>query len=372
MNTTSRESREPFEENASSSSLSTTLDDFHLVCDGDDGDHNEEIQNDKLSGRRVVDIKYLFSAISNIKHQHLGCTFADLNFVKEQRHGFTSKYVFECKMCKIIETVHSEEPNVKLNANNAIAEGILCSGNGYAQLNEICSVLNMPNMNKSTYTKIEQSMIPIIEECAIDEMIAAGQEEKRLAVLNGEVDKDGWPLITVVADGSWAKRSYKSGFSSASGAGCIVGLRTKKVLFLGVRNSYCCVCARSQKLNVDVTEHRCFKNWHDSANAMEADIIAEGFAKSIDMHGVKYNKLVGNGDSSIMKKLILSKPYGPDFIISKIECKNHLLRNFCNKLKALGKKTNNHKGFVSVQLRKKVEENVLRLRKAIVGAVNHR
>lgn len=168
----------------------------------------------------------------------------------------------------------------------------------------------------------------------------------------------------------WAKRSYKSGFSSASGAGCIVGMRTKKVLFLGVRNSYCCLCARSQKLNVDVPEHRCFKNWNDSANAMEADIIAEGFAKSVDMHGVKYNKLVGDGDSSIMKKLILNKPYGPDFIISKIECKNHLLRNFCNKLKALGKKTNNYKGFLPVQLRKKVEANVLR--KAIVGAVNHR
>ncbi|CAK1587089.1 unnamed protein product [Parnassius mnemosyne] len=61
----SKESREPFDENASSSSSTTILDDLHLVCDDEDGDHNEEIQNDKLSGRRIVDIKYLFSAISS-------------------------------------------------------------------------------------------------------------------------------------------------------------------------------------------------------------------------------------------------------------------------------------------------------------------
>lgn len=142
----------------------------------------------------------------------------------------------------------------------------------------------------------------------------------------------------MVADGSWAKRSYKTGFSSSSGAGCIGGLRTKKVLFLGVRNSYCCLCTRSVNLNIDITEHICFKNWHESANAMEADIIAEGFSKSIEIHGLKYNKLIGDGDSSIMKKLMLKKPYGPNFIIQKIECKKHLLRNFCSKIKALGKK----------------------------------
>ncbi|KAL4711967.1 hypothetical protein ACJJTC_011274 [Scirpophaga incertulas] len=203
-------------------------------------------------------------------------------------------------------------------------------------------------------------------------MIAAGQEEKRLAILNGDVDKDGCPLITVVADGSWAKWSYKSGFSSSSGAECIVRLQTKKVLFLGVRNSYCCICARNAKLNIDVPEHKYYKNWRDSANAIDADIIAEGFAKIMQMHGVKYNKLVGGGDSSIMKKLFFKKPYGPDFIITKIECKNNLLRNFCNKINALEKETINHKGFVPVDLRRKVASNVLRLRKAVVGAINYR
>lgn len=34
-------------------------------------------------------------------------------------------------------------------------------------------------------------------------------------------------------------------------------------------------------------------NWSKSATGMEADAIAEGFKQSIDMHGLKYNKLIG-------------------------------------------------------------------------------
>ncbi|XP_077285484.1 uncharacterized protein LOC143910762 [Arctopsyche grandis] len=365
--------RDLFAQNLSetaSSTSSTRLDDLVIEAEADNPDETDI--HEQLEGRRIVDIKYLFSALSKIKHEHTNCTLSDLNFVKEIRKGFLSEYVFRCRMCLAKETVYSEDPKLQVSANTAFVEGIVCTGNGYSQLNEICGVINMPCMSRGTYTSIEQHLAPTIEECAFDEMIVAGEEEKRLAILNGDIDEEGYPLLTVIADGSWAKRSYKSGFSSLSGAACIVGLRTKKVLYLGVRNSYCCICARATKLNIDATEHKYFKNWRDSANAMEADIIAEGFLKSMEMHGVKFNKLVGDGDSSIMKKLMHLMPYGPNIIIQKIECKNHLLRNFCNKLKALGKKTNNNKGYVPVQIRKKVESNVLRMRKAIVGAIHFR
>lgn len=35
---------------------------------------------------------------------------------------------------------------------------------------------------------------------AIGDMVAAGQEDKRLAIMNGDIDKDGISLIAVVAD----------------------------------------------------------------------------------------------------------------------------------------------------------------------------
>jgi len=47
---------------------------------------------------------------------------------------------------------------------------------------------------------------------------------------------------------------------------------------------------------------------------MEADIIVDGFHQSLSMHNVIYNKLIGDGDLSVMKKLTLSKSYRPDIL----------------------------------------------------------
>ena len=34
-------------------------------------------------------------------------------------------------------------------------------------------------------------------------------------------------------------------------------------------------------------------NWSKGATSIEADAVAEGFKKSVEMHGLKYNKLIG-------------------------------------------------------------------------------
>lgn len=333
---------------------------------------NETIILDQLSGRRIVDIKHLFDSITNIKHSPTDCNFTHLEFVKEIRQGHISKFAFTCKMCNKSELITSEDTTNAFDINEALVEGIVCTGNSYSQLEEICAAVNMPSMSNRTFHKIESNLHSGFEDSAVDEMLAAGQEERRLALLNDEVDAEGCPLISVVADGSWAKRSYKTGYSSLSGAACIVGYRTKKVLFLGIRNTYCCICSRAKNKNLPLPEHKCFKNWANSATSMEEDIILEGFQRSVEMHGVKYSTLIGDGDSGIIKKLLTAMPYGPNIIIKKVECRNHLLRNFCSKIKKLGKKTNNYKGHVPVATRKQVESSVLRLRKAIVGAINYR
>jgi len=35
-------------------------------------------------------------------------------------------------------------------------------------------------------------------------------------------------------------------------------------------------------------------NWTKSSTSMEADGVVEGFMNSITMHGLKYNRLIGN------------------------------------------------------------------------------
>jgi hypothetical protein len=84
-------------------------------------------------------------------------------------------------------------------------------------MEEHYAVLNMPSMSSKTYFKIEARLQKVIGERALEEMKETIDEEKQLAIERGDVDENGVPLLTVIADGSWAKRSYKCNYSSLSG-----------------------------------------------------------------------------------------------------------------------------------------------------------
>lgn len=54
------------------------------------------------------------------------------------------------------------------------------------------------------------------------------------------------------------------------------------------------ICERSNNKKIETPNHICFLNWKQGATSIEADAIAEGFKRSIEIHGVKYCKLIGN------------------------------------------------------------------------------
>lgn len=49
-------------------------------------------------------------------------------------------------------------------------------------------------------------------------MIKAGNEERQIAIENNNLDTDGLPMCTVIADGQWSKRSYRTKYNAFSGA----------------------------------------------------------------------------------------------------------------------------------------------------------
>lgn len=205
---------------------------------------------------------------------------------------------------------------------------------------------------------MELDLQEIINEQLWDSMIAAGKEEAELAKNNGELVKDGIPEIAVIADG--AKRSYKTKYEAKSGEACNIGYKTGKLLFLGIRNKFCSMCLKHEK--GDVPPHRCFNNWEKSLTSIESNVITEGFCSSLQMHGMKYKYLIGDGDSSVYKNLCEFRPYGPNYHIIKIECKNHLLRNFCSRLKDITFKKHSSSGkLIPVDLRQYLRENIRRL-----------
>lgn len=99
---------------------------------------------------------------------------------------------------------------------------------------------------------------------------------------------------------------------------------------------------------------------------MESDIILEGFRQSISMHNLIYSTLIGDGDSSVSKKLSVAKPYGSNCAVKKIECKNHILRNYMNRINDMATKRKCSSGtVVPGYLRKLIKDNKLRLRYTI-------
>ncbi|KAG8265607.1 hypothetical protein J6590_091251 [Homalodisca vitripennis] len=76
-------------------------------------------------------------------------------------------------------------------------------------------------------------------------------------------------------------------------------------------------------------------------------------------------------DSSVMSKLTERQPYGPRTSIEKIECTNHLLRNYIRKIRDVGGQKRNHLGTVPGEVRDKILSRLMRLRHVVTGAVKH-
>lgn len=341
----------------------------------------EESGSYTVEGKRIINFAYFLERIKSInKHEPFNCTFSDMNIVQETREGFISTFTFKCKMCNLTEQIQTEDPNVDhLNVNEAAVMGRIMTGSGYAHMNETAAILNMPCMSKGFYYKLQEKVYDNIHLVAWKQMKAAAEKEATMAIENGNVDANGIPCITVIVDGSWGKRSYNMNCTSKVGMACIIGQATREVLYMSIRNKYCCICAKEAedeekpaKDDGPKKAHVCYKNWNGSASAMEADIIAEGFRLSVQMYNLKYTRVVGDGDSSVMEKLRSQMPYGPETTIDKIECSNHLMRNFGKKMRTIYAKTSNVKGNVPKAIRKIVESKDQKIRTGIISAIKYR
>jgi hypothetical protein len=63
----------------------------------------------------------------------------------------------------------------------------------------------------------------------------------------------------------------------------------------------------------------CYKNWNGTSTSMEVGIILDGFKKSLDVHHLRYRKIIGDGSSSVVKKIRIGKPYVSNYFVYKTE-----------------------------------------------------
>lgn len=173
----------------------------------------------ELSGRRIIDIHHFIQQLQLLnQHCPLGCSISDMKVISECRRGLNSGIKFKCLMCnveKVIWTNDNSSKHVSLNTSAVL--GTIGIGIGFSNMEEFFSAMNIPSMSTNTYAIEHNKVSTAWEKCALDEMKQANEIEKSLAIQKGDVDSEGVPLLTVIVDGTWAKRSYRNNYSSLSG-----------------------------------------------------------------------------------------------------------------------------------------------------------
>ncbi|CAC5421049.1 unnamed protein product [Mytilus coruscus] len=89
-------------------------------------------------------------------------------------------------------------------------------------------------------------------------------------------------------------------------------------------------------------DHECFKNWTESSQSMESDIIVESFLKANDF-GVRYMHLNADDDSSIHAQIMQRVPVWGKFV-QKMECANHITKCLWGNLENLVNENPSYKG----------------------------
>ncbi|KAH8022336.1 hypothetical protein HPB51_023389 [Rhipicephalus microplus] len=259
-----------------------------------------------ITGRRVVSLAHFVNAVRSLDDHSCPKLTGRFALVKERRVGLWSELTFTCSECQEIRKLTTDpvtEPTsltdkANIEVNDAAVWAFMSIGSGHSQFKEAMAVMEIPAMSKGAFLHREESLGKCWKTVLLDQMIKAGKEEKKLAEEAGAFCEDGiTPYITVIVDGGWSHRSHGHRYSPNSGVAVIIGERTKKLLYIGVRNKLCSTCEHYSRTGKGKKDHVCYKNWNQSSGAMESDIIVEGFQRSVEMHGVEYRTFIGDGDS---------------------------------------------------------------------------
>lgn len=296
-----------------------------------------------LFGRRIVNIDSFFKQLKSIDKHNTQCRFSQIEITNEYHRGFNSILKMKCTNCYKQFTIHTCEAGYekideceKMDVNYSAILGSITIGIGFSQLAEISAIMDIPFMSHSTYDNI-QKIIGTHQEAVVGvSMREAVEEEIAEAIKRGNLDENGIPLLTVVADCAWSHRSYGHGYKSLAGVAAICGYYSKKVLWIGHRNKFCAICVKYTNKNDPIPEHmfKCNRNYEGPSTGMEADIIVDGFKKSMELYGVKYDTLIADGDSSVYSALLKANIYQGTHI-KKIGCSNHIIKNHNKRLRKL-------------------------------------
>ncbi|KAJ8309411.1 LOW QUALITY PROTEIN: hypothetical protein KUTeg_014285 [Tegillarca granosa] len=175
-----------------------------------------------------------------------------IKFLKEIRtNGLASDLSAECQGCR--QTFRFEtSPQLPMKNSNHYdinirsVWGSMVTGSGVSNLNELMGTMNCPGMSQNTFSTIEEEIGEVRQDCVEEDLLAAGAEERTIAIRKGNFDQ-GVPCITVVADGGWSKRSHKHTYNALGGVR-VQKLESFYILVLEINIVTYCLRSNLEKL----------------------------------------------------------------------------------------------------------------------------
>ncbi|KAJ8880068.1 hypothetical protein PR048_020691 [Dryococelus australis] len=110
-------------------------------------------------------------------------------------------WILVCNVVSKITSENRENKDTYMPINETAVHSILATGGGYSPLREFSAAVDMHCMTREEGSEA-------IDDAALQSMLDTVEEEKAIAIRDGNVDSDGVPMCTMVADGAWCKRSY--------------------------------------------------------------------------------------------------------------------------------------------------------------------
>ena len=274
-----------------------------------------------------------------ITEHAVSCTLP-LNFLGEScPYGLASILVSHCPKCNAIFRFHTSYMITYGTTNHHAVNfgavlGQIATGGRADHLEEQMACVHIPSLSGPCFIEMEELIGTAFEDMVSKELLVAGQVEKELAIANNSYHGGGdncAPAITVVVDAGWNKRSHRHSYNANSGVGVIFGAATTRLLYIGVRNKYCLMCAVSKGKDI----------LHQNAIATAAGLAApvawrltSGFLQLESMHSVRYCWMIRDGGSSVYNSVVTRcTTYGRDVV--KVECANHAVKCYRNRLEGL-------------------------------------
>jgi len=206
-------------------------------------------------GSRILNVENVRRSVSDMTYHAATCELAK-EIACESENVFRMESVVDkgyhtilnfkcvgCETCFKIENSDKFAATSVKDINVRCVWGSMVTGGGCSSLNESMGTVGVPGISEHMYSDIEAEIGRLWKEVLDEEMLKAGEEERRLALQDDETFQ-GVPAITVVCDGGWSKRAHKHTYNAMAGVGVIFGARTNKLLHIGIRNKLCYQCIR--------------------------------------------------------------------------------------------------------------------------------